>query len=216
MARLLVRGSDIYVHEFVVYKIPLIEKRVEKLQQDGKGGALIIDEIAPNFMRHIVEYMNNEQKPLVLKQKLDAEFEKTKIIAFLKILGLDSLIHRLYDFPETIEGKPTISHIQRICDFSNELRYLNCILRDGTKIPMETIDTTAYVCQISGRLIKETSQAMWFEYKPTEPGMQNIQIINKCDIITDIRGYFMFMDKYLIKGLHEHQCFDEYYDQKHR
>lgn len=143
-------------------------------------------------MQSIIEFVINEQKPLYLKQKLDAEYEKSIIIKSLKFLGLNSLVNRFYSCQAAIDGFTVIYDVKPTEYFND----FNCVLSDGSTVSLNRLDKTKCICRINLAVAKENSKTIWFKHG------QNKIVIERADIIDDIGGYFMSLQKYCDLDLH--------------
>jgi len=108
MMRLKVRDEIVNVPEYVIDKIPLIQA----LKETESDQIIELKEISPSFLKHIIQFVNNQQKPIYLKNILDDEFEEQVIKEFLGYLGMDQLIIEFYKPPQRI-----IYHQYQLSDF---------------------------------------------------------------------------------------------------
>jgi hypothetical protein len=105
MMRLKVRDEIVIVPEYVIDKIPLIQA----LKETESDQIIELKEISPRFLKHIIQFVNNQQKSKYLKKILDDEYEEQVIKEFLGYLGMDQLITEFY--------KQAVYHQYRLDDF---------------------------------------------------------------------------------------------------
>jgi hypothetical protein len=191
MMRIKVRDEIIEIPKYVIDKIPLIQTLDETKSEE----MIELEEISPSFLKHVIHHVNNQQKPLNLKKRLDDEFEKDVIKKFLGYLGMNQLINAFYQPPEFIEDRRVVHSIH-----SDAGSYVVLLLQNEyMKINLDKVNK--YICDISRDLIAETSSSFICEKRDHYGDFK--KSVSKNDLVIDIHGIYMYAEKYIdsfIKG----------------
>lgn len=137
--KLEIRGDLFEIPSYIISQIPFFKILVETKSED----IIKIDVISSKFLKYIIDYIKNQQKPSYLKKLLNDEFDEHTIKENLQYLCMDKLTLQLYDPKYTING------MQVIESFS-----LNtCKLRDGQLIQTSEVDLINTLILVSKKLM---------------------------------------------------------------
>lgn len=202
-----VRDIIIKIPNFVIDKIPLIES----LNETKSDQMIELTEISPRFLKHIIEYFNNDQKPLFLKSKLNEEFEEFAIKKYLKYLGLDVLLNRLYK-SHKIDDKIIIYSIYSFRSKEFHKVY-ECVLNDGSVIKAKDIVDNNILIRIQDEKIKLVNKLSidvfyWDEWND----IGRSAMISKENVLEDVDGYYMSPSIYKRYHLSDYTAFSHLKD----
>ncbi len=200
--KICVRGIYFNVIQVVAYSIPLLKI----LFQEKTNEIIHLDSISPSFITHIIDHLIHQKKVFFLKELLEKEFEKENIIFFLKYLGMDELIDKMYSQISTIEGKTIVINVgyqkwknidgkfldENDIDNDKHIHILNEIILD---------ETDKYICVVRQKNFYdkklESNSIQYFKY-----------YISKQFVFNHMNTQFVNMNVYLKM----HICFSKIYN----
>ena len=127
--KLKIRDVIIEVSEYISKCIPFFHI----LFSEKTDLIVEVNEVAPNFVNHLIDFFRNQKKIDDLKKKLESEFDTTDCKLFLKYLGMNDLYKKLYDPVHEINGKLIVNLLNKKY-IINE--YKKCLLYSDSDISL--------------------------------------------------------------------------------